>query len=161
MSGTGIRKTLLALVLIGMASVVAAAQHWYEPDQPGHGVTVQEVGDGWVVAQWYAHDGEGQRWFHTDNFQWGDPVEVFVVEADGWPADGAELVEAGEITLTPDGDSLILEYDLFIEEIDCGQVMVGPLPPDCLDADGNRLSDVVLQRGLDESGAVVLEPLIE
>jgi hypothetical protein len=152
-------RYLIAAILLALSAPVAA-QHYYQPDQPGHGLTVQAVGSGYV-AQWYVHDGDRQRWVSSDVCEYGEPCPVYAVDANGFPAVGAKLVEAGHITLDRDGDGLLLTYDLFIEQEDCADLMVGPLPPECRDADGNRLWDAVIQPGLDQSGSVELELLVD
>jgi len=150
----------MILIVCALIAGIAHAQHYYDPDQPGHGLTVQSVGSGYV-AQWYAHDGDRQRWVASDVCDYGEPCPVYAVDANGFPAVGAKLVEAGHIILDRNGDGLLLTYDLHIEQEDCAEIMVGPLPPECRDADGNRIWDAVIHPGLDESGAVYLERLVD
>ena len=152
-------RHIIALATI-LLCATAYSQHFYDPDQPGHGLTVQAVGSGYV-AQWYAHDGDRQRWVASDVCDYGDGCPVYAVDANGFPAVGAKLVEAGHIILDRDGDGLLLTYGLHIEQEDCSDPMVGPLPAECRDADGNRIWDAVIHPGLDESGAVYLERLVD
>lgn len=147
--------TLIALVLAGPVM----ASHFYEPAQPGHGITVQEV-DGGFAAQWYFHDGDITRWVASDVCDYGEACPVWTVDANGFPAVGGELVEAGTITLFSDEDTLLVDYDLDIEEVVCG-LLPGPLPPDCKDDDGNLDQSAVLVPGFEASGIIMMELLAE
>lgn len=150
-------QLLFAFALAGIASI-AIAQHYYQPDQPGHGLTVQAVGSGYA-AQWYAHDGDGQRWFASDVCDYGDSCPVFVTDGNGFPAVGAEIVEAGYIVLDRIEQGVLLTYDLEIEGVDCSQVLPAPLPPQCVNPDGSRNWDY--KETFSASGAIELDVLIE
>ena len=137
----------------------ANAGHWYEPEQPGHGMTIQAVGSEYA-AQWYFHDGDMTRWVASDVCRYGEPCPVFTVDANGFPAVGAELVEAGEITLVQDGEALLVEYALDVEEVVCG-FLPGPFPAECRNDDGSLNPAKVLIPGLQAEGALELEPLVD
>ena len=148
----------LILIVCALIAGISHAQHYYQPDQPGHGLTVQSVGSGYV-AQWYTHDGDQQRWFISDVCAYGEPCPAYAVRASGFPAVNASLIDVGTITLIPDGDGVILDYDLSVREIGCW-TLPGPLPPQCRDDDGPNRS-LVYQQGFDASGTVSLELLVD
>lgn len=150
-------QTLIPLVLIGIA-LTAVAQHYYQPDQPGHGLTVQPVGSGYV-AQWYVHDGHQQRWLVSDVCSYGDTCPVFAVDANGFPAVAAEPVEAGNIILDEIDGGVLLTYDLYIEGVDCTRLLPGPLPSECINEDGSRNWEY--DDSFEASGSAHFEVLVE
>lgn len=152
-------RLILALALAGAALTAAIAQHYYDPDESGHGLTVQSVGDRYV-AQWYFHDGEQTRWIASDVCHYGDPCEVWTVSASGFPAGNADLVEAGEIVIDQTGGGVLLTYDLEIEHIGCW-TLPGPLPPQCRDEHGNQDPSLIYQRGFAAAGSAEMEVLVE
>lgn len=151
-------QLILALAILA-APTIASSGTYYDPDQPGHGVTVIDVGDRYT-AQWFFHDGDQARWLASDVCDWGTPCSVWTVDADGFPAVGAGLIDAGSIILERDGSFLKVDYDLDIEEVLCG-LLPGPLPPECRAPGGEPASGNVLVPGFGKSGTVVLRLLAE
>lgn len=151
-------QILLALALAGAALTAAAQSSYYDPDESGHGVTVQAVGDRYV-AQWYFHDGQQTRWVASDVCHYGESCEVWTVRASGFPARRADLVEAGAFILDRTADGALLTYDLEIEGVDCSQVLPGPLPAECVNPDGSRNWDH--NDTFSAAGAIELDVLIE
>ncbi len=152
-------QLLLALTLAGAALMAAAQSSYYDADEPGHGVTVQAVGDRYA-AQWYFHDGDQTCWVASDVCHYGEPCEVWTVRARGFPARGADLVEAGAFILDRTDGGALLTYDLNIEHVGCWE-LPGPLPPQCRDENGDPDRGRVYQRGFVASGAIELDVLIE
>lgn len=140
-------------------SFAVAAAMYYDPQQPGHGIDLTQVGDKYTLT-WYFHDGNHTRWIASDVCDYGDLCPVWTVAARSFPAVGAQLVEAGHVSVTQEGEGLRLAYDLHLDRKTCAH-LPGPHPPECRNDDGTVNRDLALVYELDEAGSFDLELLAE
>ena len=122
-------RHLIALATILMCAT-AYSQHFYDPDRPGHGITVQSVGDGYAL-QWYAHCGAyNQCWLVSDVGGWGEPNDLFAATGSRWPASSTRLRHVGTVTAVRHEQELLVEYSIALPEVWCHD-LPGPRPAQC------------------------------
>lgn len=142
---------------IFVAGGVLAAM-FYDPALPGHGVTITPIGDEYV-AEWYFHDGDGQRWVISDVCEWSAKCPIWAVRATRFPAVGSKLIDAGHIVLDWASESkVVMTYDLDIPEYSCAN-LPGPFPPECRDDGGNPDRTKVVDKGFAHAGVIQLDLL--
>jgi|SRR5690625_66183 len=151
-------RTLFIFALFLAAPL--AAQQFYEAEHPGHGVAVQQVTEDAFVLQWFFHDGHTTRWVVSDVCDNGALCDVWTVDAIGFPALGSRLVPAGDVHPTLMDRTLLLDYALNIKPLTCA-VLPGPYPPNCRGADGKVDRSIILRRGLEQSGTIWFDLLVE
>lgn len=150
-------QMLMASGMIFCAPVLAG--QWYEPDNAGHGLSWDAIGDQYQ-AQWYFHDGTSTRWVVTDVCDFGEECPLYTIAAYAFPDHGATAVDAGEIVIDRIGADVLVTYDIHIPEIGCWS-LPGQLPPVCRDAWGVSDVSLIYRRGVSEAGMMLLEALVE
>lgn len=111
-----IRKFLLALVLTLVGNVTASAQEyqyigiqgsWWNHEYAGEGFSVEEYGDGFVIAYWYTFNSMGEQlWLIGNGERDGNTVVLEMLKASGGamadPANPENVQEEvwGTVTLT-------------------------------------------------------------
>lgn len=152
-------RYLIVLAAFALLPLSGAAQQYYSPDEPGHGVAVQRVGEAYTL-QWFFHDGQSTGWVVSDLCLPGEVCEAFTVDAVAFPAAQAALVDAGAVEVLFTDGGLEMTYDIDIPALRCSD-LPGPLPPGCYNNDGERDRSIELRKGLQESGELILEVLVE
>ena len=119
---------LIALAgLVLAASAFAAPGLWYDPDRPGHGISISQVTEGGHAVIWYLPDQNGDAAYLI-----ADPCETFPCVSAlysptaGWLGGNADLGEpVGEIEVGV-GDPLPVRYDLRAWATDrCSDISAG------------------------------------
>ena len=111
-----------------MASFSVLAQtHYYDPENPGHGVSVtQDSGQGSAFI-WYTYNRNGDaRWLISTENCTEYPCETNLAQAFGaWMGGEVELVEVGSVTVDFIDGYLFWEYDVsaWPEAGDCGRLV--------------------------------------
>lgn len=157
-------KKFLALMfaVVFAAPVLANSTGvWFDAEQDGHGISLFDIPAGKVFWWFTYHPEFGQTWLMSDVSDSGDFV-VFRPLADQFPtAPNVSIGEpVGTVTLSPQDDGFLMEWDLFVEPFTCrdrwGPVPPGPLDPRCRDSEGRFDGNIVLRAGIDEQGSANL-----
>jgi hypothetical protein len=115
------------LVLALMVAHPASAQfmpelsgHWFNPEQDGHGLTVNVVDAGRTILYWYVYDEVGNPdWYLLDGLNYGPAPsldENHRVEGDMWQCEGMRFGE-----FDPDRNQCVEVGDFVIDFAGCGQ----------------------------------------
>lgn len=154
------------LVLILLFSAPALASDldnvWSDPDQQGHGLVIQELGNGQHKVYWYAHCPElgeepEQCWFESGE-KWMDgdtrSYQMHRPHSYGLPVGPSVTLGPPDTTLAIEltQDGLIVEWEIQIPEVRCS-ALPGPRPPQCEDGG-------VAYRAIQHSGSAVMQPHI-
>lgn len=115
-----------AAALLASFSVMAQT-HYFDPEHPGHGVSVtQDSGQGSAFIWYtYSRDGEGRWLISTENCT-AYPCDIKLAQAYGqWMGGEVELVEVGSVNIDFIDGQLFWEYDLraWPEAGDCGRMI--------------------------------------
>lgn len=108
-------KTISAALLgLGLAVGAQAQTHYFDPEAPGHGVSMtQDSGQGSAFI-WYLYDREGNSvWLiSTENCR-DYPCVTGLAEANGvWMGGEVELTEIGDVFIDFDGETMIWDYNV-------------------------------------------------
>jgi len=123
-----LKNILLSLMLVvGVASAEAGSSHYFDPNNPGHGVSkTYDSGQGSAFI-WYLYNREGEgRWLTTTENCHAYPCDVDLSQAFGkWMGGDVELVKVGSVTISFAEDKLIWDYDLrfWPESGECGRMI--------------------------------------
>lgn len=115
-------------VMALMASFSAVAQsQYFDPDHPGHGVSVsQDTGQGSAFI-WYLYNRNGEaRWLITTENCTDYPCQTGLAESAGaWMGGDFELVEVGSVLVDFIDGYLFWEYDLreWPDAGECGRMV--------------------------------------
>ncbi len=115
-----------ALILVLLAAQPAAAQfmselggHWFNPEQDGHGLTVNVVDVGRTVAYWYVYDELGNPdWYLLDGLNFGPAAGLDLqhrVEGSMWQCEGMRFGD-----FDPDLNQCVEVGEFNLEFADCG-----------------------------------------
>lgn len=119
-------KALLTGLLLAL-SVSANGAHYYDPQAPGHGVSMtQDNGQGSAFI-WYNYNIGGEpRWLISTENCHSFPCVTPLAEASGvWMGGEIQLVEVGVATIMFDDGVMVWDYDVreWAEAGDCGRLI--------------------------------------
>lgn len=126
-------KILLAVIFAAVTLCAHAhaldpehAGAWFDSDNSGWGISLHVL-DGAAVFWLYGHAGHGNTWLMSDVSNTGEHV-LYWPQSSSFPVGhDPEMIPAGTATLTPAGDTLVVEWDILT---DCG-LQMSPVPPWC------------------------------
>lgn len=122
---TFIKRLTATLLGLGLAVGAQAKTHYFDPEAPGHGVSVtRDTGRGSAFI-WYLYDRSGESsWLISTENCTEYPCEVYLAQGYGaWMGGDFELVKVGSVKISWDFGKLIWHYDLRTWPLagDCGQ----------------------------------------
>lgn len=121
-----IARLKLGLIGLGLAGSAFGA-HYYDPDHPGHGVSMtQDNGQGSAFV-WYTYNRDGDnRWLISTDNCYTFPCVIPLAEAQGvWMGGDVELEEVGVATIIFNDGVMTWDYDLrdWPEAGECGRLI--------------------------------------
>lgn len=120
-----IKKALGVSLLLGGSAF--AQSHYFDADNPGHGVSVTHDSGQGSSFIWYTYNRSGEgRWLISTENCTGYPCQTGLAQGFGtWMGGKFELVEVGSVTIDFIDGQLFWEYDLstWPEAGNCGRLV--------------------------------------
>ena len=123
-----IKNILISMLFcVGLAANADASTHYYDPEAPGHGVSVTiDSGQGSAFT-WYLYDREGNpTWLISTSNCKDYPCDIKLATAAGtWMGGEFKLVEVGSVNVDFIDGKLFWEYDVqyWPGAGDCGRMI--------------------------------------
>ena len=124
---TIIKRLTAWLLGLGLAVGAQAQTHYFDPDAPGHGVSITDDKGQGSAFVWYLYSRTGHpTWLiSTENCQTYPCVTVLAQANGAWMGGEFELTEVGHAEITWANGKMIWAYDLrdWSDAGDCGRLV--------------------------------------
>ena len=124
-----LKNILISMLLcVGISANADASTHYFDPEAPGHGVSVTQDNGYGSAFIWYLYDRTGEAtWLISTENCAEYPCEVYLAQGYGaWMGGDFDLVEVGSVKISWDLGKLIWDYDLRTWPLagECGRMIM-------------------------------------